>query len=81
MKAVKKPIPIEVVEFDPDDIPNGVQISGNDDPPEAYGVFNQLHSSWIGIKRGDYLNVTDLTDVYPIDRATFERTYTVVDGA
>lgn len=79
MKAIKKPIPIEIVEFDPNSLsPDGVSISGNDEEPSAFAVFNKLHSSWIGLKPGDYLNVTDLGDVYPIDRATFERTYDVV---
>lgn len=82
MKAVKKPIPIEVVIFDPHttDLPAYVQWRSNEQA-FTYAVFNALHSSWIEVKPGDYLNVNDRTghDIYPIDRATFERTYYVIE--
>lgn len=81
MKAVKKPIPIEVVEFQPDTrgvLPVSVMWRSNSD--DTYAVFNSLHNSWIEVKPGDYLNVNDQTgrDIYPIDRETFERTYDIV---
>lgn len=80
MKAVKKPIPIEVVQFGPralTHLPSYVQWRHAD---SKYSVFNARHSSWIDVKIGDYLNVTDTTgrDIYPIDRETFDRTYDVV---
>jgi hypothetical protein len=82
MKAIKKPIPIEVVVFDPAaplTLPIFVVWRRND--PLGYSVFNALHGSWIDVQIGDYLNVSDQTgrDIHPIDRATFERTYDVVD--
>lgn len=72
MKAIKKPIPIEVLEFDPAQIPTGVLTVERDG---EWKVFNRLHGSWIGVKSGDYLNVGSMADVYPIDRDTFLRTY------
>lgn len=87
MKAVKKPIPIEVEEFQPDKLPwPGKMCSGTYEIKSPYAgavfyrVFNELHNSWINVNPGDYLNVSDKTgrDIYPIDRATFERTYDVL---
>lgn len=78
MKAVKKAVVIEVVEFDPHDIvPVGAMLQVDPDDG-SWRVFNELHTSWIGVKPGDYLNVTSLADVYPIDRAYFESHYDVV---
>lgn len=81
MKAVKKPIPIEVEEFQPEKLPWPPQVHAK--PLKGcYEVFNDLHQSWITIQPGDYVNVTDKTgrDIYPIDRATFARTYDIVEG-
>jgi hypothetical protein len=77
MKAVKRPIPIEVEEFQPDKTPwpLGVKASVN---AGEYFVWNELHASRINIKPGDFVNVTVASDVYPIDRETFDRTYDVV---
>lgn len=77
MKAIKKPIPIEVEEFQPNVQPWPKQVHST---PQGYEVFNALHESWIKIQPGDYVNVTDKSgqDIYPIDRATFERTYDIV---
>lgn len=77
MKAVKKPIPIEVEEFQPDRLPWPLRVHSDD---AGYYVLNELHGSSIKIQPGDYVNVTDKTgrDIYPIDRATFERTYDVM---
>lgn len=82
MKAVKRPILIEVWEFQPgSEAPLSVQIrtTVNGVGPR-YQVLNNLHGSWIDVKPGDYLNVTDTSgrDIYPIDRKTFEQTYDLV---
>jgi hypothetical protein len=72
-QAVKKPIPITVFELTENaTLPAGVNLQGE---PGDLRVWNELHKSWIGVKTGDYLNVTDPKDVYPIDRDTFEKTY------
>lgn len=84
MKAIKKPIPIDVEEFQPDrrPWPLGVvnNVTGDDLTTPQYQVWNALHSSWITIQPGDYVNVVDGQDLYPIDRATFERTYDIVEA-
>lgn len=81
-KAIKKPIPIEVEEFQPDRAPWPlcVELKGGD--MYGYFVYNRLHDSFIKIQPGDYINVTDKTgcDIYPIDRITFEKTYDIVEG-
>jgi hypothetical protein len=74
-QAVKKPIEITAVEFD-GTAPDGVEI--REWSPQRYSVFNRLHISWIEFAVGDMLNIGDLGDVYPIDRATFEATYDIV---
>ena len=77
MKAVKRPIPIEVVEFHPDTVLQlGVIFMGT---PNGYRVFNNLHKSYIGVEIGDFLNITNLDDVYPINREVFFNTYDVVE--
>jgi hypothetical protein len=42
-----------------------------------YFVWNALHGSRINLKPGDFVNVTNPQDIYPIDRDTFARTYEV----
>ncbi len=44
-------------------------------------VYNRLHQSWIEFNFGDVFNVSNLVDVYPIDRAVFEATYEDVNEA
>lgn len=79
MKAVKKPIAIDVTVFEASRVPEGVKVK-YDNSPESLGwhVFNELHGSWIGVKEGDFLNVTSLQDVYPIDASYFSMNYDVV---
>ena len=77
MKAVRKPIPVEVVQV------GSVEAVAAQYPFiifSGFRVYNELHDSFVGFKLGDYLCVEDPHDVYPIDRALFERSYTVVNG-
>jgi hypothetical protein len=81
MKAIKKPIPIEVALFLADaharvPIAEGVIIHTSDEG--RHTVWNALHKSWIGVRDGDYLNITKVDDIYPIDKATFEATYDII---
>lgn len=59
---------------------NGVPDGGLEASPDwrPFSVFNALHSSWVGFAPGDFLRVDSPGDVYPIDRATFEETYELV---
>lgn len=75
MQAIKKPIPIEVAEFT-----GGPSFQYQQRPKIGGGfeIWNALHGSWIGIEKGDYINVTNPQDTYPIQRKVFEETYDVV---
>lgn len=75
MKAVKRPIPIEVVQFTLAAPPACVQARADG----SHFVWNELHQSEINIKPGDYLNVTSPGDIYPIEEAVFASTYVVHD--
>lgn len=83
MKAIKKPVPIEVEEFIPSKQPWPQCVGKIDltDHAVEYYVYNKLHDSRIKIQSGDYINVTDITgtDVYPIEAAVFRKTYTVIE--
>lgn len=76
MKARKKPTVIEVVEFDPrdtGDLPKALNL--RDDGAE-WQIWNQMHSSWIGVKRGDMIRVdSGPDDYYPISREVFARDF------
>lgn len=70
----RKPEVIEAVQFAPGvPLPVGTQIEYGIDTP--WRVWNALHESWIGFRAGDWLRVDNPEDVYPIDAATFARTY------
>lgn len=80
MKAIKRPIPITVVVFDPT-IAAANQWTGLLRPKVGRGweIWNERHASWIGVQPGDYLNVSDPGDVYPIAKGVFDATYDIVD--
>jgi hypothetical protein len=56
----------------------GVQIGAGAGTGGQTAVWNELHKSWIGLSEGDYLNVSNPGDIYPISKAVFEATYEVV---
>lgn len=76
MKAIKKPIPIEVVVFGEVEPPPFVncrpKIGG------GWEVWNQPGQAWVLVKEGDYLNVSDANDIYPIPKGVFEASYDIV---
>ncbi len=83
MKAIKKPIPIEVERFDSNlPMPRIRERAKVQTRPGAgnYQVWNEKHFSWIGFEHGDYLNVTNVDDIYPIAKDVFEATYDVVNN-
>lgn len=47
------------------------------EPIDEWFVYNGLHKSAINLQPGDFVRVDDPNDTYPIDRATFEKTYRV----
>jgi hypothetical protein len=83
MKAIKKANPINVVEVTSLPAVQGgldnVRIRARaGEFGHRFEVWNALHQSWIGVNVGDYLNVTDAGDVYPIDADYFAQNYEVV---
>lgn len=80
MKAVKKPIPITVEVFDPHKKPwpRNVQEDRSGLGGVEYFVWNALSGEKRSIEPGDYVNVTDDSDTYPIKRQVFEATYDIV---
>lgn len=85
----RKPIVIEAVEVTPlqdGEFERCVQVGGTlvrlrrgeDFEGKPLRVWNELHRSWIVCSAGDFLRVDTPGDVYPIDRATFEATYELV---
>lgn len=43
----------------------------------SYKVWNNLHSSYITVKPGDWIRIDNIDDTYPIDRAYIEENYEV----
>lgn len=80
MKAVKKPIPIEVERFDPNKKPwpRGVEADSSGLGGTQYFVWNELHGTKIPLEAGDYVNVTDERDTYPIKQHVFAATYDIL---
>lgn len=74
----KAPREIEAVQFWPDQHPWPLDVGL---PPDAdyYAVWNGLHGSWIAIQPGDWVNVTDEGDTYPIAQQVFAERYEPVD--
>jgi len=73
----KKPTEIDAIEFGKDPIPENVIMLN---PHESPMVWNELHQSWIKLKKGDLIRIDQAPDdVYPIDRQTFEQTYEKVE--
>lgn len=76
-KYRKKPIAIDVICItadNRDEWPDEVKRT-----EAGYEVYNALHDSWIKFKSGDWINITDPKDRYPIDAATFAATYEAVE--
>lgn len=80
MKAIKKPIPITVEQFQPERTPWPPNVHADLSGLGAaeYFVWNALHGAKIPIERGDYINVTDANDTYPIKADVFRATYEIV---
>lgn len=75
MKAIKKPIPIEVTELRAgESLPLGVIWKDG-----FLYVRNKLHNSDIQTKFGDFINITNPDDIYPIEKDVFKNTYDVIE--
>lgn len=81
MKAMKKPIPITVEEFQPDQEPwpNGVSYDIDGNGAREYYVVSTLHGVKVPLEAGDFVNVSNEKDLYPIKRDVFYATYDIVE--
>jgi hypothetical protein len=80
LHAIKKPIQIQVEEFQPHITPwpKGVQVDQLEKDPVEYFVYNELRGTRAFLLPGDYVNVTNEHDLYPIARSVFDATYDVL---
>jgi len=78
MKAIKKPIPIEVILLEDLLKQKREDIEIKRGGPIDYQIYNRKHQSWIGCELHDYINVTDINDTYPIAKDVFEATYQII---
>lgn len=77
MKAIKRPIAIEVITLEEllKQEREDIEIRKEDG---SFQIFNRLHKSWIKLELEDYVNITDLFDTYPISKKVFDETYQTV---
>lgn len=75
VKAIKKPVVITFEKFT--GYSDNVKVQDKED--DTYAVYNKLHNSWIGLKIGDYINIENPEDNYPVDAKYFEEHYEIVE--
>ena len=79
MQAVKKPTPITVLEIiDMSSVPPDISVERTGNSEFPFQIWNHMSKQWIQFQAGDFLNITNLQDVYPIPKAVFYETYYVV---
>ena len=44
-------------------------------------VWDRLHSTWVGVKSGDWIMIGTEGESWPVDDAVFTKTYDVLDNA
>ena len=86
----KKPLTIEAIRFtdelDQDIIDEIIEFTNNqfyvvdvedrvDDPDQVAAVFDVLHSTWVGVKRGDYIIKGVKGEFYPHDGDLWPEAY------
>lgn len=82
----KRPIAIQAVQFDgtntdqiaewTDGMFGSVYPDDRTDDPEIVAtVFDQLHSTWVGVKKGDWIIRGIQGEFYPCDADVFAQTY------
>lgn len=79
MKLRKRPIEIEAFQVTLNaSMPPQLWLRTRWTHERGYEVYNELHDKWLGFALGDYVNVTDPRDYYPIHRDYIERCYETV---
>lgn len=86
-RFVKKPVEIEAVQFTGDNVVEVQLLTGmfafsevdpedrGDDPDIIASVFDKLHSTWVGVKRGQWIIKGVKGEFYPCDENVFIETY------
>lgn len=93
-KFRKKPVVIEAIQYTGD---NASEVTGfvnhaagflevepedrGDDFDIAAEVWDKLHSTWVGVKVGQWIIKGIQGEFYPCDADVFESTYEEVDGS
>lgn len=92
MKYRKKPVVVDAVQFNGDnfaeideelDGPNFFPVDKEDrtDDPEVMAeVYDELHSTWVGVKQNQWIIRGVKGEFYPCDPEVFEATYEAVES-
>lgn len=89
-KYVSKPTEVEAVLFDGENLEELQKFTGDqfslvseedrgDDPDVIAQVFDTLHSTWVGVKDGQYIIKGTKGEFYPCDPGVFEQKYEAVE--
>jgi hypothetical protein len=89
----KRPVEIEAVQFTGSNEDEVVAFAGGaalfgmtdpedrgDDPEVIASVYDKLHSTWVGVKAGQWIIRGVQGELYPCDPTVFEQTYEPVTG-
>jgi hypothetical protein len=68
---------VQLVEGQP--LPPNVHQKFDENGPGGYHVYNDLHTSWIDLKLGDWVRIDDPNDTYPIDAAYMAANYDQIE--
>ena len=82
----KKPVEVEAVQWTEDNFRTLYRFTDGrfdtahpddriDDPEITAQVFDELHSTWVGVKTGDWIIQGVLGEFYPCNGEVFEGTY------
>lgn len=90
MRYRKKPVEVEAVQFTGDNWNEVAALTGGrefaevhpedwrDDPDIVAEVYDKLHSTWVGVKVGQWIIRGVQGEFYPCDPDVFEATYEAV---
>lgn len=88
----KKPIEVQAVQFDGENWTQVWTLAGSksfgpvdpedrgEDPEIVAEVFDKLHSTWVGVKQGQWIIKGVQGEFYPCDEDVFAATYEEVSG-
>lgn len=88
-KYRKNPVIIEAVQFDGDNVKEIDEFCGgnfhiiepedsDDDPDVIAEIFDYLHSTWVGVKKYQWIIKGSEDEFYPCDTEVFDKIYSDV---